>query len=235
MISNWLKVVCSTSKSSFLSSHFAWWVKSGHVRLTSASKEERKIKDNTLKLKSRIQSDIRNNQSVGMHWSNSWVEFPTDIRIPHTAHTKDGLRSQGSSEFEIPSNSDSCSQLLTSPFVYIQWYVCVCEKISVMSHSLPPHGLYLPGSSVHGFSREPMDREYWSGLPCPPLGDLPNPGIKPRSPALQTDSLPSEPPGIVSMYITMGCRNRSGRKQLSSPANMNPLNTTFSWMSQQWQ
>ena len=42
-----------------------------------------------------------------------------------------------------------------------------------------------------GFSRQ----EYWSGLPFPPPGDLPNPGIKPRSPTLQADSLPSEPPG----------------------------------------
>ena len=40
-----------------------------------------------------------------------------------------------------------------------------------------------------------MELEYWSGLPCPPPGDLPNPGIEPRSPALQVDSLPSEPPG----------------------------------------
>ena len=40
-----------------------------------------------------------------------------------------------------------------------------------------------------GFSRQ----EYWSGLPFPSPGDLPNPGIKPRSPALQTDALPSEP------------------------------------------
>ena len=38
-------------------------------------------------------------------------------------------------------------------------------------------------------------QEYWSGLPCSPLGDLPNPGIKPGSPALRADSLPSEPPG----------------------------------------
>ena len=37
--------------------------------------------------------------------------------------------------------------------------------------------------------------EYWSGKPFPSPGDLPNPGIKPRSPALQADSLPSEPPG----------------------------------------
>jgi len=35
-------------------------------------------------------------------------------------------------------------------------------------------------------------QEYWSGLPFPPPGDLPDPGIKPRSPALQADSLPSE-------------------------------------------
>ena len=38
-------------------------------------------------------------------------------------------------------------------------------------------------------------QEYWSGLPCPPLGDLPNPGIKPESPAWQADSSPTEPPG----------------------------------------
>ena len=38
------------------------------------------------------------------------------------------------------------------------------------------------------FSRQ----EYWNGLPCPPPGDLPNPGIKPRSPTLQVDSLPTE-------------------------------------------
>ena len=42
-----------------------------------------------------------------------------------------------------------------------------------------------------GFSRQ----EYWSGLLCPPPGDCPNPGIKPRSPTLQVDSLPSELPG----------------------------------------
>ena len=35
----------------------------------------------------------------------------------------------------------------------------------------------LPGFSVHGFSRQ----EYWSGLPCPPPGNLPKPGIEPTS------------------------------------------------------
>ena len=41
------------------------------------------------------------------------------------------------------------------------------------------------------FSRQ----EYWSGLPFPSPWDLPDPGIEPRSPALQADTLPSEPPG----------------------------------------
>ena len=49
-----------------------------------------------------------------------------------------------------------------------------------------------PGSSLHGFSRQ----EYWSVLPHPPPGDLPNPGIQPRCPTLQVISLPSEPPYI---------------------------------------
>ena len=37
--------------------------------------------------------------------------------------------------------------------------------------------------------------EYWSEQPFPSPGDLPNPGIEPRSPALQADSLPTEPQG----------------------------------------
>ena len=45
-----------------------------------------------------------------------------------------------------------------------------------------------------GFSRQ----EYWSGLPFPSPGDLPNPGIEPESPALQVDALSSEPPGKPS-------------------------------------
>ena len=43
-----------------------------------------------------------------------------------------------------------------------------------------------------GFSRQ----EYWSGLPFPSPGDLPDPGIEPRSPALQADALTSEPHNI---------------------------------------
>ena len=62
----------------------------------------------------------------------------------------------------------SCVQLLVTP-----WTVAHQAPLSM------------------GFSRQ----EYWSGFPFPSPGDLPNPGIEPRSPALQTDALSSEPPG----------------------------------------
>ena len=69
--------------------------------------------------------------------------------------------------------------------------VCVFSR-SVGSDSLWPQGLE-PTRLLcpWGFSRQ----EYWNGLPCPPSGDLPNPGIDTRSPKLHAHSLPSELPG----------------------------------------
>ena len=70
-----------------------------------------------------------------------------------------------------------------------------CQLLCV-SDSLQPHAYHT--SLSLGFSRQ----EYWSGLLFPSLGDLPNPGIKPRSPALQADTLTSEPPGkpVIDHY-----------------------------------
>ena len=59
--------------------------------------------------------------------------------------------------------------------------MCVCVRHSVVSDSLRPHGLSMK------FSRQ----EYCSGLPFHSPGDLSDPGIEPKSPALQADSLPS--------------------------------------------
>ena len=50
-------------------------------------------------------------------------------------------------------------------------------------------------------------QEYWSGYPFPPPGNLPDPGIEPRSPTLQADSLLSEPPGKPSTGLgTVNCK-----------------------------
>ena len=102
---------------------------------------------------------------------------------------------------------------------------------SVVSDSLwPPWTVACQTLLSMGFSRQ----EYWSGLPCPPPGELPNPGTEPRSPTLQADSLLSEPPGhyhitgnIMStsmllptfsfLYCFWGSQPHSGLCMSSSP------------------
>ena len=63
-----------------------------------------------------------------------------------------------------------------------------------------------------GFSRQ----EYWTGLPFPSPGDLPNPGIEPGSPALQADALPAEPPGKSQGRCEIRDLSRPGTKPKSS-------------------
>ena len=75
----------------------------------------------------------------------------------------------------------------------------LCCGLCLVAQSCPtlcdPMDCSLPGSSVHGeFSRQ----EYWSGLPHPPPGDLPNPGIEPKYATMQRDSLSSELTGKFS-------------------------------------
>ena len=81
----------------------------------------------------------------------------------------------------------SLAELVTH-YHSLVFLLCFKVKVKVYSdswtvaHQAPPS---------MGFSR----REYWSGLPFPSPGDLPNPGIEPRSPTLQADALTSDPPG----------------------------------------
>ena len=78
----------------------------------------------------------------------------------------------------------------------------------MLSHSSRVHPFASPWFAAR---QSPLSRqEYWSGLSCPPPGDFPNPRIKPRSPALQADSLPAEPPwkpkntGVSSLPLLQG-------------------------------
>ena len=86
--------------------------------------------------------------------------------------------------------------------------MCVC----LVAQSCPTHFNPMDCSPIYrflciwGFSRQ----EFWSGLSCPPSGDLLNPGIKPRYPTLQANSLLSEPPGkpkntgVGSLFLLHG-------------------------------
>ena len=67
-----------------------------------------------------------------------------------------------------------CSLLLSEKcsFCFCAWYPLICAScVTLRPHGLQPTRLLCPW----GFSRQ----EYWRGLPCPPPGDLPNPGIEP--------------------------------------------------------
>ena len=67
-----------------------------------------------------------------------------------------------------------------------QLCLTLCDPMDCSAHQAP-------------LSMEFSRKEFWSGLPFPFPGDLPNPGIEPRSPALPADSLLSEPPGKLRM------------------------------------
>ena len=73
-------------------------------------------------------------------------------------------------------------------------HICVSVSRSVVSDFVTPWTVACQAPPSMGFSRQ----EYWSGLSFPSPGDLPNPGIKSASPALQADSLPVEPLGKPS-------------------------------------
>ena len=79
--------------------------------------------------------------------------------------------------------------------LYIPTFSLTFESESEVAQSCPtlcdPMDCSYQAPLSMGFSRP----EYWSGLPFPSPGDIPNPGVEPGSPALQTDALPSEPPG----------------------------------------
>ena len=79
------------------------------------------------------------------------------------------------------------------------WSSCLLKVKVSLAKLCPtlcnPMDCSLPALLSMGFPRQ----EYWSGLPCPSPGYLPDPAIKPGSPALQADSLPSEPPGKPAM------------------------------------
>ena len=82
--------------------------------------------------------------------------------------------------------------------LYLQWqhfsysfYYLLLVKLSHVWLFVTPWTVAYQDPSTIGFSRQ----ESWGGLLFPSPGDLPDPGIEPGSPTLQTDSLPSEPPG----------------------------------------
>ena len=86
---------------------------------------------------------------------------------------------------------------LTDEWIKKLWYIYTKEywslkwSHSVASNSATPWIIAYQASPSMGF----FGQEYWSWLPFPSPGDLPDPGIEPGSPTLEADALTSEPPG----------------------------------------
>ena len=89
-------------------------------------------------------------------------------------------------------------------FLFLCVHVCVLSRFSRVQLFATPRTVAHQAPLSMRFSRQ----ESWSGLPCPPPGDLPDPGTETRSPKLQADCLPSESPGkLFYPFAYHNCRN----------------------------
>jgi len=94
----------------------------------------------------------------------------------------------------------SCSSINLQLLLTHYWRLYLWKKVKSLSRvqlfaTLWTVAYQAPPSM--GFSKQ----EYWSGLPLPSPGDLPDPGIEPRSPTLEADTLTSEPPRSLMKYF----------------------------------
>ena len=90
-----------------------------------------------------------------------------------------------------PSHNDWKLRWPSALFSYnVLWVSGWVKSLSRVRLFVTPWTVAYQALPSMGFSRQ----EYWSGLPFPSPGDLPDPGIEPRSPAFQADALTSEPP-----------------------------------------
>ena len=127
-------------------------------------------------------------------WSELLFSSPVDHSDPGIEFTSPALKLDYLLLGHQGSHIHMCMCVCIFTLQVITRYCAMCCVLrhSVMSDSLQPFWNVVRQAPVSmGFSRQ----DYWSGLPCPPPGDLPNPGIGPWSPTLQADSLPSELPG----------------------------------------
>ena len=139
-------------------------------------------------------------QSLQREKSQSLLSCPSRVHSPHR---------------QLPMSTDMAH---VYPHVRLDLHAsqrnstCACHWPISLSPGPPSPSCYADGLCAQSLSCvplcDPMDsspqaplsmrffrQEYWSGLPCPPPEDLPDPGIEPRSPTLQADSLSSEPSG----------------------------------------
>ena len=108
-----------------------------------------------------------------------------------------GLGKLVSQEIEIRQTVSLSIHMHARTRTHTHTHCCCCLVVQSCLTLCNPMHCSLPGFSVHGIFQE----EYWSGLPFPSPGDLPNPGIKSMSPELTGKFFITEPPGKPHIYI----------------------------------
>ena len=158
---------------------------------------------------------VKKSQSQKVTYSLIFIYFLNISSIQFSPSVgPDSLRPHGLQHIRLPwpsptpgacSNSGPSSQWChpTISFSVIHFFPCLQSFLVSKVKSLSRVRLFVTPWTVAyqaplsmGFSRQ----EYWSGLPFPSPWNLPDPGIEPGSPALQTDALLSEPPGKSSFF-----------------------------------
>ena len=118
-----------------------------------------------------------------------------------TCTVRNGVPSSPNAQCLCSQRSDSTRQKAVFLFLRVCVCMCVCVYLCVcvcVCYSVCHVQLFVTSWTVAHqipLSIEFSRQKYWSGLPFPSPGDLPNQRIKPTSPALQADSFLSEPPG----------------------------------------
>ena len=117
--------------------------------------------------------------------------------------------------FPLPSCVCVCMCVCVCVYVWVCIFVCVCVCYSVCHVQL-----FVTSWTVahqNPLSIEFSRQKYWSGLPFPSPGDLPNQRIESGSPALQVDSSPSEPPGKPPLPLESAFGPITPKTCVSSP------------------
>ena len=123
---------------------------------------------------------------------------PSYCSVPHSIKRYDTFRNRGP-QARMAAREGGVEELIPLWHIFISG-VCFAKKVVVkvlVTQSCLTLVTPWTDASQASLSMEFSKQVYWSGLPFPFPGDLPNSGIEPESPELQTDSLTSEPPGSL--------------------------------------
>ena len=135
--------------------------------------------------------------SVSQHTLNKWVHEPK-VKLYQETH------------WTTTKSSIYCFFSLIVSIWYFHLYAYVCYLFSLVQLFVTPGTVARQAPLSMEFSRQ----GYWSGLPFPSPGDLPDPGIEPRSPTLQADVLPSELLGKPSSLYAYKQKHRTGYQRM---------------------